>query len=327
MAIYSAVPVTAACPALRIMPPSAIMTATPLTFDHPSFDRAALLRRGDAWRTGLTGTVRLLAVRGDLVLVDTLPAPLLASRRLLDVSSIIPDSVEGLVYLGRDAEGDWLSVDLDQHPSMAAAWIGAEPTELRTIGMMVAADQAGLAAYARALAWFHRTHRFCSRCGAPTAALEAGHSRRCTNAACGNQVYPRSDPAIIVLVHRGEQCLLARSPRFAEGMLSTLAGFVEAGESIEACVVREVAEEVGVRVVNPVYMASQPWPLPQSLMLGFFAEATTTHITVDPEEIESAQWIDRKTVRAVLAGAEDQGFRLPNRISISHWLIRRWAEG
>ncbi len=302
------------------------MSFTRLTFDHPAFDRAALLRRGESWRHVLGQTVNLLALRGDLLLADALPQPALAIRPLAMLGAVLPDTVEGLVYLGRDHSGDWLCVDLDQHPSWAPAWAEAAPTELRAIGLTAPADQAGLAAYARALAWFHRTHQFCGRCGAATRAAEAGHARTCTNPNCGHSAYPRSDPAIIVLVHRGEQCLLARSPRFPEGMLSTLAGFVEAGESVEACVVREVAEEVGVQVINPIYQASQPWPLPQSLMLGFFAEATTTELTLDPEEIEAAHWLDRRTVRAALAGATDLGFRLSSPISISHWLIRRWAE-
>ena len=304
------------------------MMFTQLTFDHPAFDRAALLRRGEAWRVSLNGSVRLVAVQGNLLMVDAVPQPHLAQRRLADLAFILPaaDQAEGLIYLGRDGQGDWLCVDLDQLPALQPAWAGAEATDLRTIGLTQSADLAGVAAYARALGWFHRTHRFCGRCGTATRSTEAGHCRACTNPACGHAVYPRSDPAIIVLVHKGDRCLLARSPRFPEGMLSTLAGFVEAGESVEACVRREVGEEVGVRIINPVYQTSQPWPMPQSLMLGFFAEAVSEDITLDPEEIEQARWIDRATVRAALAGAEGLDFRLSSPISISHWLIRRWAE-
>src|SRR5690606_14980610 len=121
------------------------------------------------------------------------------------------------------------------------------------------------------LAYWHARHRFCGVCGAPTVCQQGGHQRRCTG--CGAVHFPRTDPAVIVLVTRGERCLLGRSARFPHGMYSTLAGFVEPGESLEETVAREVFEEAGVRVGPPRYRSSQPWPFPASLMVGFRAEA------------------------------------------------------
>jgi NAD+ diphosphatase len=145
--------------------------------------------------------------------------------------------------------------------------------------------------------------------------------RRCTGADCGQSHFPRTDPAVIMLVHDGERCLLGRKPGWPEGMHSTLAGFVEPGESLEEAVMREVLEETGVVVDEVAYHSSQPWPFPASLMLGFHARARCTAITVDPEELEHAAWFERG---ALLAQAEGDAFRLPRRDSIARRLVEDW---
>ena len=185
------------------------------------------------------------------------------------------------------------------------------------------ADSAVLA-YAGALVHWHRTHRFCGGCGRPTAPARAGHVRLCTGSACGRQHFPRTDPAVITLVVDGDRCLLARRRTWAPGRRSTVAGFVEPGETLEHAVAREVLEEVGVRVGEVRYRGSQPWPFPQSLMLGFRATATSTRITVDGDEIAEAGWYTAGRIHAETAAGT---LILPPSDSISRRLLDDWLTG
>ena len=144
--------------------------------------------------------------------------------------------------------------------------------------------------------------------------------RRCSREGCATEHFPRTDPAIIVLVATGRLCLLGRQARWPAGMFSTLAGFVEPGESLEEAVAREVFEESGVRVGRVHYHSSQPWPFPASIMLGFYAEATTEAITIDPGELVDAKWFTRDQLR----NPRDHGFLLPRGDSIASRLIADW---
>ncbi len=174
--------------------------------------------------------------------------------------------------------------------------------------------------HAVALENWQRMHRFCSRCGERTVIAAAGHVRRCP--ACGAEHYPRTDPAVIMLVtDADDRALLGRQVHWPRGRFSTLAGFVEPGESIEQAVVREAGEEVGVEIGEVEYVASQPWPFPSSLMLGFVARATSTEIRVDGEEIEEARWFSREELRAAFASGE---VLPPSGISIAARLIELW---
>ena len=148
-----------------------------------------------------------------------------------------------------------------------------EFVDLRQVGALLFAREGSILAYARGMTYWHRRHRYCGVCGATTKVTRGGHVRRCTNESCKTEHFPRTDPAVIMLVHHGDKCLLGRSPHFPRGMHSTLAGFVEPGESFEDAVAREVYEEVKVRVKNVTYRSSQPWPFPASVMIGFHAEA------------------------------------------------------
>ena len=182
--------------------------------------------------------------------------------------------------------------------------------------------------HALGLAEWHWATRFCPRCGGTLVSAAAGHELRCTS--CGKPQFPRTDPAVIMLVSSGEpgtaeeRCLLGRSPLWPEGRFSTLAGFCETGESLEDAVRREVAEEVGVSVGEVTYFGNQPWPLPQSLMLGFVARALTETITVDADEIVDARWWTREQLRAE---AEAGTVMLPGGVSISRSLIEHWYGG
>ena len=194
------------------------------------------------------------------------------------------------------------------------------PAGLRAAGMLASDRDAGLLTHAVAMANWHAAAGYCPRCGAPTRALHGGHVRRCT--AEGTDIFPRTDPAVIMLVtDPDDRCLLARNAAWPPGRVSVLAGFVEPGESAEQAVAREVLEETGV-VVGPVrYAGSQPWPMPFSLMLGFRAEATGKDITVDEKEIAEARWYSRDDLRAALLAGD---LRMPPSLSISRWLIETW---
>jgi NAD+ diphosphatase len=192
-----------------------------------------------------------------------------------------------------------------------------EAHDLRTIAGELPAEEAGLLAYARAMLHWRDRHRFCGRCGAVTQALQGGHVRKCTNITCGEQVFPRIDPAIIVLITDGERTLLGRQASWPQGRYSTIAGFVEPGESLEDAVIRESAEETGVRVEHVEYHSSQPWPFPSSLMLGFIATAATTEIRLADAELEDARWLTRQQIAAGEVA-------LPLTHSISFRLIEDW---
>ncbi|MFI6736886.1 NAD(+) diphosphatase [Nonomuraea sp. NPDC050451] len=194
---------------------------------------------------------------------------------------------------------------------------------LRQVGGLLGDRDAGLLVYAVALEAWHTTHEYCPRCGSRTDVQAGGHIRVCPQD--GSQHFPRVDPAVIMLVRdEDDRCLLARGPQWPEGRLSILAGFVEPGESLEHAVAREVAEEVGVTVVRPRYLGSQPWPFPRSLMLGFFAEATSTELTPDAEEIAEARWYSREELTRALESGE---LRLPPPVSIARRLIETWYGG
>src|SRR5262249_49094954 len=148
-----------------------------------------------------------------------------------------------------------------------------EFTDLRRVGPLLERFEGSLLAYARGITYWHQRHRFCGVCGAPTRSRDAGHVRVCLNETCKTQHFPRTDPAVIMLVHDGDRCLLGRQSVWPTGMHSTLAGFVEPGESLEEAVAREVREETAIEVTDVAYHSSQPWPFPSSVMLGFHARA------------------------------------------------------
>ena len=197
---------------------------------------------------------------------------------------------------------------------------GSRTAGVRELGPLVNDRDAGLLVHAVALTNWHLAHPFCSRCGGPTEVAQAGQCRRCTS--CAAVHFPRSDPAVIMLVtDRDDRCLLGHQEAWPQGRFSTLAGFVEPGETPERAVVREVAEEVGVEVGDLRYAGAQPWPFPSSLMLGYFAQALSTDIAVDGVEITEAAWFSRADLRAAAEGGQ---VRLPGAASIARSLVERW---
>ena len=194
-------------------------------------------------------------------------------------------------------------------------------TDLRGVMGLLSPRAAELAAMARALTGWHASHRFCAACGAASLPAQSGWQRLCP--ACGAAHFPRTDPVVIMLVTHGNATLIGRSPGWPDGMYSCLAGYIEPGETVEAAVRREVAEETGVQVGSVCQVGSQPWPFPASLMLGCHGRAETTAITPDPAEIEDACWITREDLAQVFAG-HHATIRAPRVGAIAHGLMRRW---
>ena len=204
---------------------------------------------------------------------------------------------------------------------LARAKPGLRPADLREAAALLNDRDAGLFTHAVALANWHATHTHCPRCGTPTVTVAAGHAQRCP--VDGSEHFPRIDPAVIMLVtDPDDRCLLARNRRWPERRVSILAGFVEPGESAEQAVAREVGEETGITVARVRYVGSQPWPMPQSLMLGFRASASgDLELRVDDDEIAEAHWFSRDELRSALASRE---ILLPPPVSIAHRLIESW---
>jgi len=185
-------------------------------------------------------------------------------------------------------------------------------------------SEASTFAGARSLVDWHHRHRFCAQCGTPTEIIRAGWTRRCPS--CSAQHFPRTDPVVIMLAEYEGRVLLGRQAQFPPGMYSALAGFVEVGESIEEAVARELKEEAGVTASSVRYVASQPWPLPSSLMMACIATVESDVVTLDQKELEAAIWCNRSEVIAALAGEPSARFGTPNHFAIAHTLLRWWAD-
>lgn len=285
-------------------------------FAGPYVDRASVLRKDAAWLSAalVADDTRFVPVwrSRSLVRLGAAPAAVLLQRE-----SLLTFEPETAILLGQFQGRPVFAVELDapEPPSLADA---AEFADLRTTGALLPADDAGLLAYARAMVYWRQRHRFCGACGGPTQPASAGHVMHC--AACGTDAFPRIDPAIIVLISDGERALLGRQAAWPPGRYSTIAGFVEPGESLEDAVAREVREETGANVVDVHYHSSQPWPFPSSLMIGFLATASGTDpIVLHDAELEDARWI----TRAEIAGG---GIGLPPPTSISFRLIAEWYD-
>jgi NAD+ diphosphatase len=301
-----------------------IPASRPNAYTGSPLDRAARLREDEDFIT------RALASP------DTLFIPVWRARSLM--RGIAEGHPEAVLLTGAAAEavrmagGSWSFLGLwEGRPVFAVDCSSTEDplpllpegmgtfTDLRQVAGLLPPGEASVLAHARGLMHWRTRHRFCGICGAGCEPRSAGHVMACT--ACGAQHFPRTDPAVIMLVVRGDQALLGHSTRFPNTtMYSTLAGFVEPGESLEEAVRREVEEETGVKVGAVRYHSSQPWPFPSSIMLGFHAEGLSEAIAIDPEELRDARWFSREELR----DAQAHGFSLPRVDSIARRLIEDW---
>jgi NAD+ diphosphatase len=301
-----------------------ILASRPNVYSSSSLDRVATRREDAAW------------IERQLVHPETLFVPVWRSRNLVrstDEGTPEAEFISGEAAAAlRRQEGPWafLGMQDDQAVFAIDVSVADDPmpllpesegkfVDLRSVGWGVPRPEAAVLAHARGLMHWRARQRFCGACGGACDVRSAGHMMICT--ACEAQHFPRTDPAVIMLVTRGDHALLGHSQRFPRAnMYSTLAGFVEPGESLEEAVRREVVEEAGIQVGAVRYHSSQPWPFPGNIMLGFYGEGLTEAITIDPEEMIDVRWFSRDEIR----DCEAHGFALPRADSIARRLIEDW---
>jgi NAD+ diphosphatase len=287
----------------------------------PALDRAAHLRRDGRFLEARLSDPESLLIPfwRNKLLVSSGGTPHPVALRVARAPEFTAEDLE-IVWLGLLGERACFAVDISAFDQPLAKLEEAQASfeDLRIAGSLMHASDFGTLAFARGILHWHRQHRFCGRCAAPTRVREGGHVRECEP--CDIKHFPRTDPAVMILVTRGDRCLLARQPQFPGGMFSALAGFVEPGESVEECVLREAREEVGLEVSELRYFRSQSWPFPQSLMIGFNVTAERDDFVLDREELEEARWFSRAELR------EPQGFFYPPRVSLAHHMIQAFVE-
>jgi NAD+ diphosphatase len=288
-------------------------------FAGPYLDRAAHLRQDPEWFAAALADARSRAIPvwNSRSLIADGDAPHAVYLELSDIPPERHNSAD-LILLGRFGDTSFFAYEIESaEPPPSPP--GTRFEDLRLVASVLPIEQAGLLGYARALISWRRRHRFCGTCGAKTVSAKSGHVLVCSDPSCRNEQFPRIDPAIIVLVSEGERALLGRQASWPIGRYSTIAGFVEPGESLEDAVAREVFEETGIEVDRIEYHSSQPWPFPASLMLGFTAHALTTEIRLRDQELEDARWFSRADIAST-------GALLPPRQSISFRLIEHWFD-
>ncbi len=296
--------------------------------DHLRADKTAI---SNFWSNPQT---RVIPLWQNKVLVER-KSPAAPKACSLPVSSL-PESAQNRTFLGFDGSNHWFAAELDkQQPRLdtllqdsAHDAAVSEFEDLRVAGPLLPATEGSLLVYARAINIWQNNSHFCSRCGHPAKLGNAGHLRTCSHSDCGYMIFPRTDPAVIMLVVDGNdnsRCLMGRNKAWPSGVFSTLAGFVEAGETLENAVAREVQEETGVRVDEIQYVASQPWPFPRSIMLGFKAIARSTELDINQDELDDARWFTREEMRTFGDwGEESERLKLPRPDSIARYLIDSW---
>jgi NAD+ diphosphatase len=291
----------------------------PNFFAGPYIDRRSELRETPGWREEALADASTLYVvsRGTTHLLLTEPEPRIAFITG-EYASVLPSDESRFVLLGWFRGTRCVLVELDTEDDEIAL-PGARFEELRPLTNVLPADEAGLLSYARALSIWRSRNRFCGHCGSLTVAERGGHVLRCSNRGCGQELFPRIDPAIIVLVSDGDRALLGRQSTWPPGRYSTIAGFVEPGESLEDAVAREVLEETGVEVIRSRYHSSQPWPFPSSLMIGYEATARPGSEVRLGGELEDARWF----TRAEMLGNPAM---MPPSQAISYRLMRAWLD-
>ncbi len=300
-----------------------------LHYSGSPLDRATDKRRDESWIADKLHdrATRIVPVwrNRNLVSSGDQPHPITLTgahaRGVLQISGEV-------VFLGLQGDAALFAADVSslELPELASISGRADFYDLRDVGPLLDRADGALLAYARGITHWHARHRFCGDCGAPTQPHEGGHARDCTDRSCGAKHFPRTDPAVIMLVSRpgpeGGACLLARQAPWPKGVYSTLAGYVEPGESLEEAVVREVMEETGIKAGNVRYVSSQPWPFPASLMLGFQARAENVRIDLHDGELEDARWF----TKTQLKNPKGSDYSLPRPDTIARALIEDWLE-
>ena len=286
-------------------------------------DRVAQFRRDDAWVTAQYAAEQtmVIPVWRSRSLIEQGAEPRGVMMSIAETRALM-ETATTTVLLGVRNEVAHFAIDISPMEAHEVNELRAdgEFVDLRSVGAVLDRTEASILAYAKGMLHWHSRHLFCGVCGSPTESQDAGHLRKCLNQNCSAGHFPRTDPAVIMLVQKDDRALLGRKAEWMPGMYSTLAGFVEPGESLEQAVAREVMEESGVEITNIRYHSSQPWPFPSSLMLGFFADAVTEKLIPWDDELEDLQWFTRQDLADGGAGIAQR----PRSDSIARRLIDEW---
>ncbi len=307
----------------------AVIMTTPIVFTGSRLDRAAYHRKDSDWlqQKLKDPSSRFLPMHRLKALIDLPGGPAIDWRGAADVQEFI-EAGAPFIFLGIADFACHFAIDvsaIENHRVLPNSDWG-KFIDVRSIAGQLRPGDAGALAQARSMIDWHNRHGFCAQCGSATRPQETGYSRICNNEDCKAPHFPRTDPVVIMMVTKGDECLLGRGAMFPKGNYSCLAGFVEPGETIEQAVRREVFEESGIEVGDVRYHASQPWPYPSSLMIGCFSEALSEDITLDTEELADAQWFKKDQVIEMLSRSEDMSgdIRMPPALSLAHQLAKSW---
>ena len=304
-----------------------------LTFSEMSLDRASSKRKNASWLKEQlhSNKTEFIPVWQEKFWFNEQQSLILSAQEIQTRGYLTKD--HEIIFLGLEGEKPVFALDFSSLIKESAESLFSSDyhiVDVRRALSLLTSKQIPIFGLVKALSYWHRHHQHCGRCGCKTSSYDGGHMRKCTSDVCGHSNFPRTDPAVIMLVEYQPEngpakCLLAQHHAYSKQVVSTLAGFVDPGETFEEAVVREVQEEAGVKVSQVKYMASQPWPFPSSVMIGFFAQTNDPTINVDNEEIADAQWFTAEQVRTFGNwGDKSEGYQLPRKESIARFLIDDW---
>jgi NAD+ diphosphatase len=308
---------------------SLVLPKNPNIFANSPLDRAAHLRTDQEWLAAALTDKRTLFIP-----VWKLMPFLIKNREgrreagwiTSELAMPLMQPGATTIFLGLHRDGAHFAIDVSGSPDPSAdgvlAGLGTF-ADLRTVAEEIDPGDAAILAQAKSIIDWHQRHGFCANCGNETAQADAGYKRYCE--ACNTEHFPRTDPVVIMLALQGDKCLLGRQAKWPQGFYSALAGFVEPGETIEEAVARELMEEAGIKIGDVLFHSTQPWPYPSSLMIGCYARATTTEITIDGNELSDAKWFSREEIRDSLQ-RKGGDLRMPPPLAIAHQLVKSWIE-
>jgi NAD+ diphosphatase len=309
---------------------SLVLPKNPNVFANSPLDRAAHLRANQEWLIGALADKRTLFIpvwKLMPFLIKNRESRREAGWITAELALPLMRPAGTTIFLGLNRDVPHFAIDVSSAPDPSGDGVLAGLglfADLRTVAEEIDPGDAAILAQAKSLIDWHQRHGFCANCGGETESADAGYKRYCQ--ACNTEHFPRTDPVVIMLALHGDSCLLGRQAKWPDGFYSALAGFVEPGETIEEAVARELTEEAGIKIGDVLFHSTQPWPYPSSLMIGCYARALTTEVTVDMTELSDARWFTRAEVRAALERKGGGDLRIPPPLAIAHQLVKSWIE-
>jgi NAD+ diphosphatase len=308
---------------------SLLLPKNPNVFANSPLDRAAHFRMNKEWLASAAADKRTLFIP-----VWKLMPFLIKNHQgkretgwvTTELASHLIKPGAPLIFLGMQRDTAHFAIDISKQtdPTSEGPLAGlGQFADLRTVAEEIDAGDAAILAQAKSLIDWHQRHGFCANCGHATVLADAGYKRYCES--CNTEHFPRTDPVVIMLALHADKCLLGRQAKWPQGFYSALAGFVEPGETIEEAVARELHEEAGIKTGEVFFHSTQPWPYPSSLMIGCYATATTSEITLDMNELSDAKWFTKEQCRTAMAGGS-KDLRMPPSLAIAHQLVKSWVE-